>query len=93
MSLLLAELVGPEGEIVGIEQDPKSIGRARRRIDNSGKGNVSFREASVEAGVHDLPGTFDAVVGRFILMYLADPVGSPQDGQEQTPASRSGRLP
>ena len=74
VSILLAELVGRDGEVVGIEQDAKSIGRARRRIEDAGTRNVSFREASVEAGLHDLPGTFDAVVGRFILMYVSDPV-------------------
>lgn len=67
---LAAELVGPEGAVVGIEQDPAAVGLARRRTD---AGNVEYRVGDVRTleGVED---GFDAVIGRLVLMYQADPV-------------------
>jgi SAM-dependent methyltransferase len=71
VSLLLGKIVGPAGEVVGVERDPKSVARARARIEAASLKNISFMESDI-AGV-DLAGTFDAVVGRFILMYLPYP--------------------
>ena len=72
VSLLLRSLVGPTGEVVGIERDAGSIARATARIEAAGFNNVLFFESDV-AGF-SAPGSFDAIVGRFILMYLPDPV-------------------
>jgi ubiquinone/menaquinone biosynthesis C-methylase UbiE len=70
VSLLAASLVGPEGEIVGVDRDPSAVAGARERIAALGIPNVSF----VEGDARELdPGTFDAAVGRFVLMYQADP--------------------
>jgi ubiquinone/menaquinone biosynthesis C-methylase UbiE len=71
VSLLLCSLVGPTGEVVGVERDASSIARARARTEAAGFDNVSF----LESDVTDVraAGSFDAVVGRFILMYLPDP--------------------
>lgn len=65
---LAAELVGPDGWVVGIEQDPVAVEFARRR---TAAANVEFRvgDAQTLDGVED---TFDAVVGRLVLMYLPD---------------------
>jgi SAM-dependent methyltransferase len=67
---LAAELVGPEGAVVGIEQNPAAVELARRRTE---AGNVEYRvgDAQTLEGVED---GFDAVTGRLVLMYLADPV-------------------
>src|SRR5215467_5118333 len=70
--MLVARLVGPSGEVVAIERDPGSIAKARARVTEAGFRNVSFNESSVDEILDEKP--FDAVVGRFILMYLADPV-------------------
>ena len=72
--MLVARLVGPSGEVVAIERDPKSIAKARARMTQAGFHNVSFSEAEVGK----IPGgkPFDAAVGRFILMYLPDPVAA-----------------
>ena len=72
VAMLAARLVGPSGEVVGIERDAHSIARARTRAAHAGFDNVSFVQcdaSQVEAGA-----PFDAVMGRFILMYLPDPV-------------------
>ena len=72
VAMLVAQLVGPSGEVVGIERDPNSIGRARARASAAGLNNVSFLNHDVNDIVSDQP--FDAAVGRFILMFLPDPV-------------------
>jgi len=72
VAMLVARLVGPSGEVVAIERDPKSIGKARARVTEAGFHNVSFNESNVDEITDEKP--FDAAVGRFILMYLPDPV-------------------
>jgi len=72
VALLAAQLVGSSGEVVGIERDPRSIARARARMADAGLRNVEF----VQSDVLQLPDSksFDAAVGRFILMWVHDPV-------------------
>jgi ubiquinone/menaquinone biosynthesis C-methylase UbiE len=72
VAMLAARLVGPSGEVVGIERDPRSIARARARVAEAGLHNVSFAQSDVSQVASNKP--FDAVVGRFILMFLPDPV-------------------
>jgi ubiquinone/menaquinone biosynthesis C-methylase UbiE len=72
VAMLVARLVGPSGEVVGLECDPNSIARARSRVAEAGLLNVTF----IQTDVKDFaPGQlFDAAVGRFILMFLPDPL-------------------
>lgn len=72
VSMLVARLVGPSGEVVGIDRDATSIERAQARVAAAGFRNVSFTQTDVSQIVSDKP--FDAAVGRFILMFLPDPV-------------------
>jgi ubiquinone/menaquinone biosynthesis C-methylase UbiE len=74
VAMLVARLVGPTGEVVAIERDPKSIAKARARVTEAGFQNVSFNESGVDQILDEKP--FDAAVGRFILMYLPDPVAT-----------------
>ena len=74
VAMLVARLVGPSGEVVAIERDPKSITKARARVTEAEFHNVSFSEADVGKIPEGKP--FDAAVGRFILMYLPDPVAA-----------------
>ena len=70
--LIAARLVGPSGEVVGVERDPRSIARAQARVTEAGLKNVSFTQSDVSQIPSDKP--FDAAVGRYILMFLPDPV-------------------
>jgi ubiquinone/menaquinone biosynthesis C-methylase UbiE len=72
VAMLAAKLVGPSGEVVGVERDPRSITRARARVAEAGLHNVAFTQSDVS----QIPGSkpFDVVVGRFILMFLPDPL-------------------
>jgi ubiquinone/menaquinone biosynthesis C-methylase UbiE len=72
ISMLVARLVDDLGEVIGIERDATSIARAQARVAAAGLRNVKFFNADVNSIVSDQP--FDAVVGRFILMFLPDPV-------------------
>jgi 2-polyprenyl-3-methyl-5-hydroxy-6-metoxy-1,4-benzoquinol methylase len=72
VAFLVADLVGREGEVVGYDRVGKALEVARRRASERGMANVSFREgdpAQEEVGV-----LFDAVVGRYVLMFQPDPV-------------------
>ena len=72
VALLLADLVGPDGEVVGVDANADILDTARGRVSAAGWRNVSF----VHADVRDLAiedDAFDAVVGRWILMYMTDP--------------------
>jgi len=70
--MLVSKLVGPSGEVVGVERDARSIARARARVSEAGLRNVTFTQSDVSQIPSSKP--FDAVVGRFILMFLPDPV-------------------
>lgn len=72
VALIAAQLVGSSGEVLGIERDPRSIARARARMAEEGLSQVRFTQSDVA----QIPGgqPFDAVVGRYILMFLPDPV-------------------
>lgn len=72
VAMLVAKLVGPSGEVVGIERDANSIARAKTRTAAAGFRNVSFLNRDVKNIISDQP--FDAAVGRLILMFLPDPV-------------------
>ena len=72
VALLLAEIVGPRGRVLGVDMNPAILEVARRRVAAAGWGNVGFRVGTLETLA--LEPEFDAVVGRWVLMYLADPV-------------------
>jgi ubiquinone/menaquinone biosynthesis C-methylase UbiE len=72
VAMLVASLVGPSGEVVGVERDTRSIARAKARVAEAGLHNVSFIQSDACEVTSKRP--FDAAVGRFILMFLPDPV-------------------
>ncbi len=69
---LAAELVGPDGAVVGVEKDPEAVELARRHTDAP---NIEFRVADAQT-LYGIEGGFDAVTGRLILLHLPDPVGA-----------------
>src|SRR5215475_10140625 len=71
VAMLVARLVGPTGEVLGIERDATSIARARARVTAAGLRNVRFIQSDASRITFDE--MFDAVVGRLILMFLPDP--------------------
>jgi SAM-dependent methyltransferase len=74
VSFLAAELVGPTGSVVGIDVDPGVLAVARARANERGLTWVKFEERAVDT--FTTTELFDAVVGRFVLIYQADPVAT-----------------
>jgi SAM-dependent methyltransferase len=75
VALLAARMVGPGGSVVGVDRDPYAVALARDRAEDEGVDNVRFVVGDL--AVPELPhGRFDAVVGRLLLMYLADPAAT-----------------
>ncbi len=72
VSRLAAELVGPEGEVLGVDRQARALARAQALTEEAGLKNVSFIEHDLSEA---LPGTepFDAVIARRVLMYLPEP--------------------
>jgi ubiquinone/menaquinone biosynthesis C-methylase UbiE len=70
--LLLAEMVGPSGSVTGVELDPSAIEFARQRT--SAFPNIDLVEADFIDHMPDQP--YDAIVGRYVLLYQADPAAS-----------------
>jgi 2-polyprenyl-3-methyl-5-hydroxy-6-metoxy-1,4-benzoquinol methylase len=73
VSLLAAQSVGPSGTVLGIDRSPDAIAVARRRARTAGLRHVHFEEAEVGdfSGIEP----FDMVIGRYVLIHQADPVG------------------
>jgi ubiquinone/menaquinone biosynthesis C-methylase UbiE len=72
VALLLAELVGPGGAVIGVDMNPTILDTARERVRAAGWTNVTFLGGDVRS--IGLDNDFDAVVGRWVLMHLPDPV-------------------
>jgi SAM-dependent methyltransferase len=75
VALMAAELVGPTGSVVGVDMDPQILKTASARAEAAGFTNVrlvagDLREATLPYR------TFDAVVGRLVLLYVPDPPGA-----------------
>jgi SAM-dependent methyltransferase len=74
VALLAARLVGSEGEVVGIDTNPSILETARARARDAGCSNVSFATGDITD--LSLPQDFDAVVGRYVLMFMPDPAAA-----------------
>ena len=71
VALTLAELVGPTGQIVGVDVNAEILETARQRTTDAGLQHLEF--IAGDARTLEFSDKFDAIVGRFVLMYMADP--------------------
>src|SRR5215203_5780561 len=65
VSLVLADLVGPSGRVVGVELKAAAVETAQKRMAAIGWQNIEFLAGAIES--IELDQDFDAVVGRFVL--------------------------
>ena len=72
VAFLVAELFGSDGEVVGSDRSSTAVVAAQAGAEQRSLGNVSFRLGDPAALAFDQP--FDAVVGRYVLMFSPDPV-------------------
>lgn len=70
VAFLAADIVGPGGMVVGIDNNPVVLETARQRACASGQSNVSFVDGDMKNVALDTD--FDVVVGRHILLYAGD---------------------
>jgi SAM-dependent methyltransferase len=71
VTALLAELVGPGGQVVGLDASAAQLAQARDRLPPGGA-DVRFVEASAtDTGLP--PASFDLVYCRFLLIHLPEP--------------------
>jgi SAM-dependent methyltransferase len=70
----LADLVGPGGEVVGVDCAERFIQVAEHERTLSGRRNMAFFVADVQAD--DLRGPYDRVFSRFGTMFFASPVAA-----------------
>jgi ubiquinone/menaquinone biosynthesis C-methylase UbiE len=74
VSFLVSRLVGSGGRVIGVDRSMTCVELARRRASEAGLKNVTFEAAEVTNFAPSQP--IDALVGRFILMYLSDPAAA-----------------
>jgi SAM-dependent methyltransferase len=72
VTLLAAEIVGPRGSVLGIDRDESITDKARRRVAEDGLSRTVRFEVG-DVGEFRPAGTFDAVIGRYVLLYQKDP--------------------
>jgi SAM-dependent methyltransferase len=71
VAFVIADLVGPSGEVIGIDRSPEACAKATARAQQRGVRNVRFSVGDVR--VATAQGGVDAIVCRLLLMYIADP--------------------
>jgi SAM-dependent methyltransferase len=72
VALLAAELVGPAGSVTGTDRAGSALEVARQRASAQTEDNVLFLEG--DPAEMEFDDQFDAVVGRYVLMFQKDPV-------------------
>jgi SAM-dependent methyltransferase len=75
----LAELVGPEGVVVGLDMSPETLAQARPLLDGLGLARVALVQADINAAepaTLPLPGPFDLAFCRCFLIHQTDPAAT-----------------
>jgi len=72
VALLVAEIVGSGGRVLGVDRDATGLENARERTHQDGCSSwVSFQASNLDE--FNTADQFDAIVGRYILLYQHDP--------------------
>lgn len=74
VAIMLSELVGPQGSVVGTDMSAKALATATRRVAEAGVTNISFREGDPSWMRFDEQ--FDAIAGRYVLMFMQEPAAA-----------------
>lgn len=74
VSMIAAEIVGQTGEVTGIDKSEQALASARARAARAGYHWLNFSALDLYAA--EPKGVYDAVIGRFILMHIPDPVAA-----------------
>jgi len=74
VALLCGEIVGLGGEVVGTDLAYVAVEHARQRVKSAGLKWISFTHGDPAELTFAAP--FDAVVGRYVLQFMPDPVSA-----------------
>jgi SAM-dependent methyltransferase len=72
VAFIAADIVGPNGYVIGIDHSATAVETARERARRAGHSNVEFQVGDVAE--LEMPDRFDVIVGRLVLMYLREPI-------------------
>jgi ubiquinone/menaquinone biosynthesis C-methylase UbiE len=72
VAFLAARLVGPRGDVIGIDRDPAQTVFAAQRAEAAGLTNVRFMTGDFRD--IELSPAVDAIIGRLVLMYAKNPL-------------------
>ena len=71
VAILVAELVGPDGEVVGVDTSTAAVAAASARSASLAPAKISF--IAGDPTILAFANTFDAIVGRYVLLFQKDP--------------------
>ncbi len=71
VTFVAADLVGPDGFVVGVDRSPEALARARLRAEQRGLTQVRFVEGDLSEPAPG--GPYDAIVERLVLWAVPDP--------------------
>ena len=72
VAMAAARMVGPTGSVLGVDRAAQALPAARARAEHAGYTWLRFADADLRTFAPEEK--FDALVGRFILMHVPDPV-------------------
>jgi SAM-dependent methyltransferase len=68
VSVVLAEIVGPDGRVIGVERDPQALAQAGTMVEHAGVGNVDLHAGdAADTGVQ--AGSVDVAMMRHVLAH------------------------
>lgn len=75
VAFLAAELISPDAAVIGVDREGAAVATAQRRAAELGHGNVRFLQGDPAAMglVAPFEEPFDAIVGRYVLVFQSDP--------------------
>jgi SAM-dependent methyltransferase len=71
VTFVAADLVGPDGSVVGVDRSTEALAQARLRAERRGLAQVQFAEGDINDPAPG--GPFDAIVERLVLWAVPDP--------------------
>jgi ubiquinone/menaquinone biosynthesis C-methylase UbiE len=83
---LLSDLVGPRGQVVGIDISPEMLDLARQRVAQTGMHNVQVLQSALD--VAEIPGPLDAVLLNFTHDVMRSPAALQRIFAATRPAAR-----
>ena len=73
LTKLVAEIIGPRGEIVTVDRSSIMLANARQSLQSAKLASLQFIECDLASQIPEFDRPFDALIGRLILTHLDNP--------------------